>query len=219
VPDLIFESLGRAESAVQAWQATHRHELERRREQERYRGLLRTVMPPRIPLQMGLNWLAHTGWASIFCDGAHEVLLVHQQTGAVRDAPWIALRTRDGCIYFANLLTRETRWLPPHLWMHGWVSRTGTCTSSDLRRSRMSRVLDRGGRDLPCDGRKPLPPSVAFQRVEGGAPYMYEPTHGTPQYPPDERWDSQLTYPLEGNYVRWPLACPMCQHPLTTIYR
>ena len=35
---------GRAESAVQAWQATHRHELERRREQERYRGLLRTVM-------------------------------------------------------------------------------------------------------------------------------------------------------------------------------
>ena len=35
---------------------------------------------------------------------------------------------------------------------------------------------------------------------------MYEPTHGTPQYTPDERWDSQLTYPLEGNYVRWPRA-------------
>ena len=62
-----------------------------------------------------------------------------------------------------------------------------------------SRVLDSNGRDLPCDGRKPLPPSVAFQRIEGGAPYMYEPTHGTPQYTPDERWDSQLTYPLEGN--------------------
>ena len=162
--------------------------------------------PPRIPLQMGLNSLAHTGWAAIFCDGAHEVLLVHQQTGAVRDAPWIALRTRDGCIYFANLLTRETRWLPPHLWMHGWVSRTGTCTPSDLHRSEMSRVLDNDGRDLPCDGRKPLPPSVAFQRIEGGAPYMYEPMHGTPQYPPDERWDSQLTYPLEGSYVRWPRA-------------
>jgi hypothetical protein len=134
--------------------------------------------------------------------------LVNQQTGAVRDAPWIALRTRDGCIYFANLLTRETRWLPPHLWMHGWVSRTGTCTASDLHRSHMSRVLGSDGRDLPCDGRKPLPPSVAFQRVEGGAPYMYESTHGAPQYPPDERWDSQLTYPLEGNYVvvRWPRA-------------
>ena len=36
-------------------------------------------------------------------------------------------------------------------------------------------------------------------------PYMYEP-YGTPQYPPDERWDSQLTYPLEGSYVRWPRA-------------
>jgi hypothetical protein len=130
----------------------------------------------------------------------------------VRDAPWIALRTRDGCIYFANLLTRETRWLPPHLWMHGWVSRrvsrTGTCTASDLCRSHMSRVLDSGGRDLPCDGRKPLPPSVAFQRVEGGAPYMYEPTHGTPQYPPDKSWDSQLTYPLEGSYTPMPYICP-----------
>jgi hypothetical protein len=32
--------------AAQVWQATHRHELERRREQrsQRHRGLLRTVM-------------------------------------------------------------------------------------------------------------------------------------------------------------------------------
>ena len=35
---------GRAESAVQAWQVAHRHEIERRREQERHRGLLRTVV-------------------------------------------------------------------------------------------------------------------------------------------------------------------------------
>ena len=140
--------------------------------------------PPRIPLQMGLNSLAHTVWAPIFCDGAYEVLLVHQQTGAVRDAPWFALRTRDGCVDFANLLTRETRWLPPHLWMHGWVSRTeipGTSPAAANSRSTMSQVLDNSGRDLPCDGRKPLPPSVAYQRVEGGAPYMYEPAHGTPQ--------------------------------------
>ena len=70
----------------------------------------------------------------------------------------------------------------------------------------MSQILD-NGRDLPCDGRKLLPPSVAFQRIEGGAPYMYEPTHGTPQYPPDERWDSQLTYPLEGSYTPMPVPC------------
>jgi hypothetical protein len=176
--------------------------------------------PPRIPLQMGLNSLAHTGWASIFCDGSHEVLLVHQQTGAVRDAPWIALRTRDGCVYFANLLTRETRWLPPHLWMHGWVSRrlpsSLAGTASNLCRSHMSSVLDNDGRDLPCDGRKPLPPSVAFQRVEGGAPYMYEPTHGTPQYPPDKSWDSKLTYPLEGSYTPMPVPCLPSSLPLSS---
>ena len=62
-----------------------------------------------------MNSLAGTGWAAIYRDGVHEVFLVHQQTGAVRHAPWIALRTRDGLAYFANLLTRETRWLPPHL--------------------------------------------------------------------------------------------------------
>ena len=26
-------------------------------------------------------------------------------------------------IYFANLITRETRWFPPHHWMEGWISR------------------------------------------------------------------------------------------------
>jgi hypothetical protein len=99
-------------------------------------------------------------------------------------------------------------WLPPHLWLHGWVSRIeiSDTLSRGLFRSTMSQALDTAGRDLPCDGRKPLPSSDAFQRVEGGAPYMYEPTHGIPQYPPDEVGDSQLTYPLEGNYVRWPRA-------------
>ena len=35
---------GRAAWMVQAWQGAHRHELERRRAQEKYRGLLRTVV-------------------------------------------------------------------------------------------------------------------------------------------------------------------------------
>ena len=164
--------------------------------------------PPRIPSHMGLNSLAGTGWAPIFRDGTHEVLLVHQQTGAVRIAPWIALRTRHGRVYFANLLTWETRWLPPHLWMHGWASRldvdspASAIAAADNRS--MSQTLSNGGHDLPCDWRKPLPTLVGRERVEGGAPYMYEPAHGVPQYPPDNQWDSQLTYPLEGNYVRWP---------------
>ena len=143
---------------------------------------------------------------------------MHQQTGAVRHAPWIALRTRDGLAYFANLLTRETRWLPPHLWMHGWVSRLDVESASALAAADdrlMSRALSTGGRELPCDGRKPLPPPLGRQHVEGGAPYMYEPSLGVPQYPPDERWDSQLTYPLAGNYVRWPRAStPDRQQPI-----
>ena len=174
--------------------------------------------PPRLPSQVGMNSLAGTGWAAIYRDGAHEVFLVHQQTGAVRHAPWIALRTRDGLAYFANLLTRETRWLPPHLWMHGWVSRLDVESASAPAAADdrlMSRVLSTGGRELPCDGRKPLPPPLGRQHVEGGAPYMYEPSLGVPQYPPDERWDSQLTYPLEGNYVRWPRAStPDRQQPI-----
>ena len=164
--------------------------------------------PPRIPSQVGLNSLAHTGWAPIFRDGTHEVFLVHQQTGAVRSAPWIVLRTRDGRAYFANLLTRETRWLPPHLWMQGWVSRleVDSASPAGVDIGSMSQALSNSGRDLPCDWRRPLPTLVGRQRVEGGAPYLYEPALGVPQYPPDERWDSQLTYPLEGNYVRWPRA-------------
>jgi len=83
------------------------------------------------------------------------------------------------------------------------------------RSPHVSRALGTGGRELPCDGRKPLPPLVGRQRVEGGAPYMYEPSLGVPQYPPDERWDSQLTYPLSGNYVLWARAStPDRQQPV-----
>ena len=111
----------------------------------------------------------------------------------------------------ANLLTRETRWLPPHLWMQGWVSRleVDSASPAGLEIGSMSHALSSGAtsrRDLPCDWRRPLPTLIGRQRVEGGAPYMYEPALGVPQYPPDERWDSQLTYPLEGNYARWPRA-------------
>ena len=50
-----------------------------------------------------------------------------------------------------------------------------------------------------------LPPSQIGE-VPPSPSYMYELALGVPQYPPDERWDSQLTYPLEGNYARWPRA-------------
>ena len=155
--------------------------------------------PPCIPQQMGLNSLAYTGYFALFSDSDNEVTLLHQQTGVVRDAPWIALRTRDGRIFFANLVTRVTRWLPPHRWWEDFVSRPQAPTFSRARCPGVAQDPN----SLPCDPRRPLPLAIARQRVEAGAPYMHE--SGAPQFPPDAG-ETQLTYPLEGNYVRWPRA-------------
>ena len=74
---------GRAAGAVEEWQRTHRRALERRREQERYRGLLRTVvrawreeadgrkaMSLRVALPRGVNVQAgahRAGWTRTCC--------------------------------------------------------------------------------------------------------------------------------------------------------
>ena len=56
-------------------------------------------------------------------DAADRLMLMNKRTGAVRAAPWISLLAPCGTIYFANLITRETRWMVPHLWMEGWLWR------------------------------------------------------------------------------------------------
>jgi hypothetical protein len=158
-----------------------------------------------------LNSLAYSGWRPIYRDAVHEMLLV-SETGAVRAAPWINLRSPDGVIYYANLQTGQTRWFPPHLWMEGWISRPPADAERmhDLHRYGSTHL----GQDLadissyihacsrpgasPCDPRSPLPPLIARMSVQGGAPYLHE--HGKPQYEPDQ-YDSPRTYPVEGNYV------------------
>ena len=70
---------------------------------------------------INLNSFCHTGWRAFFLDTTSEVLLMNDSTGAVREAPWISLRTSTGIIFFANLVSRETRWLPPHRWMENWL--------------------------------------------------------------------------------------------------
>ena len=127
-------------------------------------------------------------WMPIFRDRRQQILLLNLDTGALREAPWISLRTDDGATFFANLFTRETRWFPPHLWMEGWVER---CTIIDR---------GRGPTQLSCsslDERSPLLRSMldiksGRMRVEGGAPYMHE--CGLPQYQPDED-DTLDTHP------------------------
>ena len=68
-------------------------------------------------------------------------------------APYFRMR-HDGRVYFANIVTNETRWAPPMGWRDGWVS----LTSPFDRRSPYARSL--------------IPPSLAKMHVEGGACYL-----------------------------------------------
>jgi len=139
-----------------------------------------TVGPPAYPTGLAIGSLRGTSWYPIYHDCAHEVALYHAETGSVRSAPWVCLRTDYGEIYFANLITRRTRWLPPHRWMEDWISRI---------------TYDDGVRGSPFEGHRlsqqVQPTSISRMRVEGGAPYM---CHGAPQYASDTS-DSSDTYP------------------------
>ena len=140
--------------------------------------------PPRLPPGLGFGALRGTSWIPMYEDSAHRILLFHAETGCVRVAPWISLRTSYGYVFFANLVTRQTRWLPPHGWMQGWISRPpfdeeGRIHSTPFDGTRLARDL--------------LPGPVARLRVEGGAPYLWE--LGQPIYGADEG-DTPSTYPL-----------------------
>ena len=112
------------------------------------------------------------------------------ETGAIREGPWLNLRTAAyGMVYFVNLITHEVRWFPPRLWMEGWISRPNYAPSGDLR-------------DVIFEGHRLnqylLPIALARQRVECGAPpFLYE--RGLPQYPPDEN-DTPHTHPACTTY-------------------
>lgn len=142
--------------------------------------------PPCLHPSIQLGALDGTPWEPIFQDSNDRVLLFHRLTGAIREAPWIALRTSGGRAYFANLLTRETRWFPPRLWMEGWLFRP--LCSADRRGCPEPHPLFGG----TAYGRSLLPPELARSRVEGGAPYLD--ARGSPQYGADA-WDSSHTHP------------------------
>ena len=139
------------------------------------------VPPPRFPARLSLDAqsLRCTGWMPMFEDIDSKVYLYHSETGCVRAAPWISLRTEAGCIFFCNVLTQETWWLPPRLWMPGWVSRPRLCPKSGLEIGSPFQHCRRLADQL-------LPRAIARKRVEGGAPYMHEQSDDKPQYPPNE---------------------------------
>ena len=158
-----------------------------------------TEAPPHLGADMRLGTLnSNSDWTALYRDASHEVLLLNTRTGAIRNAPWISLRTSGGCVYFANLITGQTRWLPPAGWMQGWRARIyfplGTPTQDESNNGALSiewhseRAYDErsGLMFLGTEGRR---------HVEGGAPYLYEARQGMPQYPPDA-FDSPQTYPM-----------------------
>ena len=99
------------------------------------------------------NLERHTPWLPLYSDSDRTVTLYHRVTGCTRSAPWFTLR-HSGRVYFANIITGETRWAPPIGWRDGWVS----LTSPFDRRSPYARSL--------------IPPSLARMHVEGGACYL-----------------------------------------------
>ena len=130
-------------------------------------------------------------WLPLFEDQDHQILLLSRLTGAVREAPWISLRTANGAVYFGNVITRETRWFPPHRWIEGWITRP----SPHMQTNKYGENGYYGHPLFPPRSvylRDMLPPEIGRLRVDGGAPYMH--SGGLPQYAPDA-YDTPRTHP------------------------
>ena len=127
-----------------------------------------TEPPPRYPAGLAIASLRGTSWYPMYLDRTHEVRFYHAETGSVRSAPWICLRTIHGAIYFANLITHQTRWLPPHRWMADWISH--------------AYLDDTGLHDAPFQnvklGQLMHPVEISCMRIEGGSPYLQPDPHG-----------------------------------------
>jgi hypothetical protein len=107
-------------------------------------------------------------WDVTYRDVKDLVYLYNFKTGCTRAGPWIALRAVNSEVYYVNLLTRDTRWLPPSRWMEDWYSRDPDAqeiTSEWLPR------FDHRSRE----GQRRFPVAKARAMVEGGAPYLCPP--------------------------------------------
>ena len=144
--------------------------------------------PPTLHPRSSLGTLKlWSDWVPLYEDANGAAFVLNRQTGSVRAATWVSLRTNAGRVYFANLVTRETRWFPPLRWMDDWMSRPTVHTdASGLVPARSTCMFD----GQLTRGR--LPFTVARKLVEGGAPYLHE--RGLPPYATDD-YDTHLTHP------------------------
>ena len=150
--------------------------------------------PPTLHPRSSLGTLKlWSDWLPLYEDASGSVSLLNRQTGSVRVAPWVSLRTHDtGRVYFANIVTRETRWFPPTRWMDGWLSRPQVHVIPGADGSSATQLRTS---TCPFDKhltRDRLPFDIARKMVEGGAPYLHE--RGMPPYAADDQ-DTALTHP------------------------
>ena len=110
-------------------------------------------------------------WQAVPDDETSGIYLVSLTTGAVRSAPWISARTSGGAVFFANLLTKRTQWLPPETWSSGWIE-FGVANA----RGQTSNSLVGAHAML----RHALPPCTAGSMVEGGSAYAGTPRRSPP---------------------------------------
>ena len=149
--------------------------------------------PPRLDDRLTFVSAERADWMPEYHDFDHVILMRHRLTGAVREAPWISLRTPSGQIYFGNLTTRDTRWFPPHRWMDGWVTRNQDCPDGNFTAPPRADAFDSANLGNSTYSRYLLPTDICRLRVEGGAPYLH--SYGVPQYGAD-KFDSAQTYPM-----------------------
>jgi hypothetical protein len=152
--------------------------------------------PPPLDPRIRLGTL-HSGtpWSLLRNDAAGDALLLCRTTGLLRGAPWISLCDVNGCVFFANVQTRQTRWFPPNRWWTDMISRPGH--EPWTRDRNAPPMLGDSVADTLLVRRHPLMRdflgiATARTMVEGGSPYLGE--FGKPQYARD-LLDTGETYP------------------------
>ena len=103
-------------------------------------------------------------WVALHYDADHVIRLDNRKTGAIRCATWVSLRTRDGCVFFANLLTHGADALAAAQDLAGHEARS----LANHSHTRALRCCPSGGSTLVFALKAVLPT------------YLYEPKHGRP---------------------------------------
>ena len=142
-----------------------------------------TTLPPEPDRRLVYtNLRQHTDWSPLYQDTTSKIYVYNRVTGCVREGAWISIRAGMGEVFFFNLITRVCTWFPPIAWHSAWFTRRSPESTTTVTGAMVGR-----DRDLELV-------KLAHQRVEGGAPYMYESFQGVPPYDATTE-DTVFTHP------------------------